>query len=197
MKINKIKINSGRFKGKTIALPMVEGTRPTKSIVKESAINTLRSDIPFCSFVEVFAGSGSVGIEALSNGAKYAYFLELAKEPAKILRTNLDSLEITHYEILMGDSFETIKTLQKTLQSRNEPTIFYVDPPFHIRENQEDIYDKTTALIQNLPESITEKVVIEHLSSFSFDEQLGPYTLEKKKKFGNTTLSYYQKSSGE
>jgi 16S rRNA (guanine(966)-N(2))-methyltransferase RsmD len=197
MKINKAKINSGRYKGKAIALPQTPGTRPTKSIVKESAINTLRSDIPFCNFVEVFAGSGSVGIEALSNGAKHAYFLELEKEPAKVLRSNLDSLDISHYDILMGDSFETIKTLQKKLETSNEPTLFYVDPPFHIRENQEDIYEKTALLIQNLPESITEKIVIEHLSSFSFDEQLGPYSLEKKKKFGNTTLSYYQSTSKE
>lgn len=197
MKINKIKINSGRFKGKSIALPQIEGTRPTKSIVKESAINTLRSDIPFCSFVEVFAGSGSVGIEALSNGAKHAYFLELSKEPAKVLRSNLDSLEINHYEILMGDSFETIKTLQKQLEKRNETAIFYVDPPFNIREDQEDIYEKSTALIRNLPLSVTERVVIEHLTSFDFDEEIGPYHLEKKKKFGNTTLSYYRHAEGE
>ena len=195
MKINRVKINSGRFKGKSIALPIVEGTRPTKSIVKESAINTLRSDIPFSSFVEVFAGSGSVGIEALSNGAKHAYFLELAKEPAKVLRENLDSLDMSNYDILMGDSFQTIKDLQKKLENRNEPTIFYVDPPFNIRENQSDIYDKTADLIKNLPVAITTKIVIEHLTPFSFDEALGPYRLEKKKRFGNTTLSYYLQES--
>ena len=195
MKINKVKINSGRYKGKSIALPMIEGTRPTKNIVKESAINTLRSDIPFCSFVEVFAGSGSVGIEALSNGARHAYFLELAKEPAKVLRENLNSLDIEHYDILMGDSFQTITDLAEKLENRHEMTIFYVDPPFNIRDNQEDVYEKTTLLIRNLPEEITERVIIEHLSAFDFDSEIGPFTLEKKKKFGNTTLSYYRKAS--
>ncbi len=192
MKINKIKIASGRYKGKTIALPMIEGTRPTKSIVKESAINTLRPDIPYCSFVEVFAGSGSVGIEALSNGSKHAYFHELEKEPARVLRSNLDSLGIDHYDILMGDSFQTVADVIRKLEMRGQTAIFYVDPPFNIRENQEDIYDKTTALIRNLPPAVTQKVVIEHLSSFSFDDTIGPFRLEKKKKFGNTTLSYYQ-----
>jgi len=193
MKTNKSKINSGRFKGKTILLPDVDGTRPTKSIVKESAINTLRPEIPFSYFVEVFAGSGSVGIEALSNGSKKAYFLELASGPAKILRANLDSLEIDQYEIIMGDSFESIKSLAQRLAKDGEPTIFYVDPPFNIRENQEAIYDKTTELIASLPPSITTQVVIEHLSSFAFDDTIGPFTLEKKRKFGNTTLSYYAK----
>ena len=193
MKTNKIKVASGKYRGKTIHLPLIEGTRPTKSIVKESAINTLRPDIPYSSFVEVFAGSGSVGIEALSNGSKHAYFLELSKEPAKVLRSNLESLEIDTYDIIMGDSFETIKTLSDSLEKRGEMTVFYVDPPFNIREMQEDVYDKTTALVSALPPAITEKIVIEHLSSFSFDEQLGPYTLLKKKKFGNTTLSYYSK----
>jgi 16S rRNA (guanine(966)-N(2))-methyltransferase RsmD len=193
MKTNKIKINSGRFKGKTILLPETPGTRPTKSIVKESAINTLRSEIPFTGFVEVFAGSGSVGIEALSNGSKKTYFLELAAGPAKVLRTNLASLEIDNYEIIMGDSFELIQSLTKRLEKENESAIFYVDPPFHTRENQEAVYDKTTELIRSLPVAITHQIVIEHLSSYAFDDTIGPYSLEKKKKFGNTTLSYYTK----
>lgn len=191
MKTNKSKISSGRYRGKSILLPDIEGTRPTKSIVKESAINTLRPDIPYTAFVEVFAGSGSVGLEAVSNGAQSAYFLEISKAPAKVLRQNIESLELDNCTIIMGDSFEKISEVVADLESDAKKAIFYVDPPFNIRENQEDIYDKTLRLIASLPEAVTQTVVIEHLSSFVFDEKIGSFSLQKKKKFGNTTLSYY------
>ncbi len=175
----------------TINYPMVEGTRPTKSIVKESAINTLRSELPYHAFVEVFAGSGSVGIEALSNGAKWAYFLEKEKEPAKVLQSNLRSLDCDNYEILSGDSFEIIKKVVRELEEEKLSAIIYLDPPFSIREGQEDIYDKTRDLIAALPAALTPIIVVEHLSSYKLDEIIGPFKMEKSKRFGKTSLTYY------
>lgn len=194
MKTNKSRISSGIYKGRFIYLPHTDETRPTKSIVKESAINTLKPDIPYSLFVEVFAGSGSVGIEALSNGSKKAYFLELNKEAAKILKNNLASLEIKEYETRIGDSFDLIDGLARELENLNEKTIFYFDPPFNIRENQEDIYKKTKEAISKLPANIVQTIVIEHLSSYEFEDFIGIYQKYKKKRFGKTTLTYYKES---
>lgn len=191
MKTNKSRVSSGTFKGMSIYYPEVEGTRPTKNIVKESAINTLRTELPYHAFVEVFAGSGSVGIEALSNGSQWAYFLEKEKEPAKVLQSNLRSLKCENYEIIQGDSFETIKKVVKDLVERNEQAIFYLDPPFSIREGQEDVYDKTFALMADLPAQVAPIVVIEHLSSYRFEEQVGSFKQGKTKRFGKTSLTYY------
>jgi len=192
MKTNKSRISSGIYKGRFIDLPQTDETRPTKSIVKESAINTLKPDIPYSVFVEVFAGSGSVGIEALSNRSKKAYFLEISKETAKILKNNLTSLEIKEYEIRIGNSFELIGALAKELENQNMKTIFYFDPPFNIRENQEEIYAKTSEAVSKLPASIVQTIAIEHLSSHEFEDFIGEYKKYKKKRFGKTTLTYYK-----
>jgi len=69
-------IIGGEFKGKFIEIPNISTTRSSKSILKESLFNTLQFDIIDKNFVEVFSGSGSIGLEALSRGAKKCYFIE-------------------------------------------------------------------------------------------------------------------------
>lgn len=191
MKTNRSKISSGVYKGRFIELPEIDETRPTKNIVKESVINTLRTDIPYTCFVEVFAGSGSVGIEAISNFSKKVYFLELNKDVVKILKNNLAGLGCDNFEIKIGDSFENIKNITKELLKEGKKAIFYFDPPFNIRENQENIYDKTIATIKTLPADVVQTVVIEHFSAYEFDDFLGVYKKYKKKVFGKTATTYF------
>jgi len=187
-----IKIISGKYKGKTISLPRTKTTRPTKQIVRESFINTTRQGLKESYFVEVFAGSGSVGIEALSNGAKFVFFLEKNQDAIAVLKKNISNIDPKHSQIIAGDSFENIKDVITKLKRKNQQAIFYLDPPFNIRQNQEDIYQKTLSLINLLPQEIVRLITIEHLSGFDFNSQIGIYKKIKTKKFGKTTLSYFQ-----
>ena len=70
------KIIGGKYKGKKIKLPPLSVTRSSKSILRESLFNTLQQDIAGKNLVEVFAGSGSIGLEAISRGAKKVFFIE-------------------------------------------------------------------------------------------------------------------------
>jgi 16S rRNA (guanine(966)-N(2))-methyltransferase RsmD len=194
MNINQYKILSGKFRGKNINLPVTDETRPTKSIVRESFINSVRSELPYVHLVEMFGGSGSVGIEALSNHLAHATFLEISSVVAKVLKGNLSMLGANNSNIIVGNSFETIKPLIKKLQERDQETIFYIDPPFDIRENQENIYNEVLQLFALFPKEITTMITIEHITSQEFPPTIGAFTLQKKKKFGRTTLSYYQPS---
>jgi 16S rRNA (guanine(966)-N(2))-methyltransferase RsmD len=183
------KIISGKYKGVTLNLPSKTTTRSSKSIVLESFFNTLQFDIVDANFVEVFSGSGSVGLEALSRGAKKIKFMEKDKDALKVLKSNIAKTNSSACEIFSGDSFLNIKNVLKSLN--DESAYFYVDPPFNIRESMEDIYDKTMELIANLPQKNVELIIVEHITGLVIPQTLGAYNLKKSKKFGNTTLTYY------
>lgn len=193
MKSKKItkKIISGKFKGKTLTLPSKNTTRSSKSIVLESFFNTIGFDIIDANFVEVFSGSGSIGLEALSRGASQIYFMEKDRDALKVLKENIALTDPLSCEVFAGDSFSNIQTVIKNLQRKKEDAYFYIDPPFNIREGMEDIYDKTIDLIALLPKKCVRMIVIEHITGLEIPDLINAYKLKKSKKFGNTTLSYF------
>lgn len=185
------KIISGKFKNKILKLPSKKTTRSSKAIVLESFFNTIQFDIVDANFVEVFSGSGSIGLEALSRGAKKIFFMERDREALKILQENIEQTDPSACEVFGGDSFTNIKSVIKTLQKKNEDAYFYIDPPFNIREGMEDIYDKTIDMIASLPKECVNLIIIEHMSGLDIPDNIGPFSLKKSKKFGNTTLTYF------
>jgi len=181
-------ISAGKYKGKKLELPSLESTRSTKAILKGSLFDTLQYDIIDKDFVEVFGGSGSMGLEALSRGAKHAYFIEKDKNAFAVLKRNCKAIDEQATTTYNGDSFTVLPTLFSSFTCK---TYFYFDPPFSIREGMEDIYTKVLTLIASLPESHVEMIAIEHMSTLQFPEQIGIYTRTKQKKFGKSSLSYY------
>lgn len=186
------KIISGKFKNKTLKLPSKTTTRSSKAIVLESFFNTLQFEIVDSIFVELFSGSGSIGLEALSRGAKKVIFMERDREALKILKENIQQTDPALCEVHSGDTFLNISSVVKTLQKKNEEAYFYIDPPFSIREGMEDIYDKTISLIASLPRECVKLIIIEHMSTLEIPHNIGIYTIKKSKKFGNTSLTYLQ-----
>ncbi len=185
------KIVAGKFKGKTIKLPSKETTRSSKAIVLESFFNTIQFDIVDAVLVEVFSGSGSIGLEALSRGAKRIFFMEKDRDAVKTLRANIAQTDPSACEVFEGDSFVNISQVQKRLQTLKESAFVYVDPPFSYREGMEDIYDKTLNLIASFSPESAELVIIEHMSTLELPESIGKFNHVKTKKFGKTSLSYY------
>ena len=173
-----------------MALPSKTTTRSSKSIVLESFFNTLQFDIVDATFVEVFSGSGSIGLEALSRGAKQLYFMEKDREALKTLKANIALTDPSACEVFSGDSFSNINAVVTQLKKAQTDAYFYIDPPFSIREGMEDIYDKTMALIRNLPKDNVKMIIIEHMTGLEIPEKLGSFFIKKSKKFGNTTLTY-------
>lgn len=186
------RIISGKFKGKTLKLPSKTTTRSSKGIVLESFFNTIGFDIVDATFVEVFSGSGSIGLEALSRGAKKIYFMEKDRDALKVLKENIALTDPSSCEVLGGDSFENIKSVISQLKRKNESAYFYIDPPFSIREGMEDIYDKTIGLIASLPKDVVRLVIIEHMSGLEIPSEINEFKIKKSKKFGNTTLTYFE-----
>jgi 16S rRNA (guanine(966)-N(2))-methyltransferase RsmD len=191
------KIIAGKYKGKTLKLPSKTTTRSSKAIVLESFFNTLQFDIVDATFVELFSGSGSIGLEALSRGAKKIYFMERDRNALQTLKGNIAQTDPSACEVFGGDSFVNISAVIAKLKKANERAYFYVDPPFSIREGMEDIYDKTVSMIASLPQENVEMIIFEHMSTLKLPENLGDFHMKKSKKFGNTTLTYYIASNME
>jgi 16S rRNA (guanine(966)-N(2))-methyltransferase RsmD len=186
-KINSININSGKYKGKKVLLPDVTTTRPTKSIVRNSIFNTLQNEIFDKNFIEMFAGSGSVGFEAISRGAKKLFLFEQGKEAIKNLKLNSQNFLDSEITIIQGDSFQNINQILKSV----DKIILYIDPPFNIRQGVENIYLQITKFIENLDKSKINLIIIEHISKEKFPKNIGDFSLYKSKKFGKTTISYF------
>jgi len=185
------KIIGGEFKGKVIEIPNIFTTRSSKGILKESLFNTLQFEIIDKNFVEVFSGSGSIGLEALSRGASQCYFIEYNKVAYKVLQDNIRLLNPAKCQHMFGDSFEKFDTLLKMVEARDEKTYFYFDPPFATRDGMDDVYDKTLELIAKIDASKCMMAIVEHMSQLEMPKEIGDLEQVKRKKFGRSTMTYY------
>ncbi|QKF73575.1 RNA methyltransferase, RsmD family [Aliarcobacter faecis] len=185
------KIIAGAYKGKVLELPSLDVTRSSKAMLKESVFNVLQFDIIDKIFIESFAGSGSIGLEAISRGAKRAYFIELDKSSYSILLKNCKTVNIEKCQTIQGNAFVQTPLILDFLRNSKDEIVLYIDPPFDYRDGMEDIYDKSFRMIANLESNNIFKIIIEHESKLEVPQILGKFSLEKTRKFGKSSLSYY------
>lgn len=190
------KIIAGKYKGKSIELPSLETTRSSKAILKESFFNVLQYDIIDTIFVEAFGGSGSIGLEALSRGAKQSYFCELDKKSYKILEKNCKVIDEANTTPILGDAFEVLPRLINH-SFKNDSIIVYIDPPFDFREGMENIYQKSFDMVESFTNENIMLIAFEHKTELLLPENIGEYVKFKTKKFGNSSLSYFQRQQLE
>lgn len=121
-----MKIIAGERKGHVLTTVNGLKTRPTLSRVRESLFSIIAGDVPDSLFCELFAGTGSIGLEALSRGARRAIFVEAARDPQQCLRQNIGKLHYTdRAEVVNGDVYKwSIPT------GNQAPDIIYADPPY-------------------------------------------------------------------
>ena len=123
-----MRVISGKYKSRPIKAPNPKFTRPTTDKVKESLFNILHNSMDFddISVLDIYAGSGALGLEALSRGAKHVDFVEVNFSVGKILKSNISSLQA-------DDSCKVIKAsaLQYSgLRTHNSYDLIFADPPF-------------------------------------------------------------------
>lgn len=192
IKIFTTTITAGIHKGKKIEIPDISTTRSSKGILKESLFNTLQFDIIDKNFVEVFSGSGSIGLEALSRGAGECYFMEYNNIAFRCLEGNVKRIDTSKSHLFYGDSFEKFNIVHEMVKKSKEKTYFYFDPPFSTRDGMDDVYDKTLALIESIDPDIVELVIVEHMTNLDMPDSIGELELMKRKKFGRSTMTYYK-----
>lgn len=118
--------------GKARRLPLVspEGrdTRPTTDRIKETLFNILQDEVPGCNFLDLFSGSGGIGIEALSRGAREAVFVEFGKEALACIRANLNKTRLVDQAMILP--VEVGYGISKLEKMGKKFDIVYADPPY-------------------------------------------------------------------
>jgi 16S rRNA (guanine966-N2)-methyltransferase len=123
-----MRIVSGRWRGRVIKAPADDRVRPTADRVREAWMSILQSEIPGARVLDLFAGSGALGLEALSRGAEHADFVELGRRSLDALRANIDALDAAALvTVHRGDAIRFIERLPA-----NAYNIAFADPPYRL-----------------------------------------------------------------
>ncbi len=123
-----MRIISGTLRGREIKGYTIEGTRPTMSRVKESMFAIIQNDIKESICLDLFSGSGNLGIEAISNGAEKCYFVDHNKVAINTIKDNINKLNINDKSVVIMDDYK--KALEKFRSERIKFNIVFLDPPY-------------------------------------------------------------------
>ena len=178
-----MRVIAGDAKGKTLKPVPGEGTRPITDKVKESLFNILSWRIPDSRFLDLFAGTGSVGIEALSRGADEALFVEKAAKAVKIIRENLRHTEMSEWaRVLHTDAFDFLA------QSNERFDIIYVAPPQY-----RQMWSKALLALDQHPLLENDGVIVVQIFPKEFELlPLERLALTDQRKYGSTMLCFYE-----
>lgn len=124
-----MRVTGGEYRGQILTCPRRAEVRPTEDRVRQGLFNVLGSAVVHANILDMFAGTGSLGIEALSRGAAYSLFIEKNAAVAKTLRANLERLPVEQgsYRILVGDA---LKLPEKIADFPTGFDLVFVDPPY-------------------------------------------------------------------
>ncbi len=175
---------------KRLQLKTIEGmdTRPTTDRIKETLFNMLQPEILDCSFLDLFAGSGAIGIEALSRGAKEAVFVEQSSRACSCIRDNLKTTRLEDgAQVMESDVLFALKRLE----SRKQPfDLIFMDPPYRMDlEKQVLIYLKDSILADSRTLIVTEASLD---TDFSWLSELG-YRILKIKEYKTNKHLFIEK----
>lgn len=176
---------------RSLPLKTIEGidTRPTTDRIKETLFNMLQNEVPSAYFLDLFAGSGQIGLEALSRGAKYAVFVENNKKAAACIEDNICFTKFTEQSKLIQSD---VMTALRSLEGKYQFDIIFMDPPYK-QEHEKQVleYLKNSSLIHEDTLIIAEASLE---TTFDYLEDLG-YNLIKYKKYKTNAHAFICKSS--
>jgi 16S rRNA (guanine966-N2)-methyltransferase len=200
-----MRVVTGEAKGRKLKTPKTVGTRPIMDRVKTALFDILSTQVEDTRFLDLFAGTGSVGIEALSRGAQHATFIEMDAKILKLVRENLQITQLAdRAETLHSDAFKFLQTYQALQSSQNYAPVFssvtsrqrtydmiYVAPPQY-----EDLAARALALIDSSTLMAKEGLVIVQIHP---KERSGVVAIEcqhlvltDERRYGSTLLMFYR-----
>lgn len=188
-----MRVISGTARGTRLALLKGADIRPTLDRVKESLFNQVGPDLTGAVFLDLFAGTGSIGIEALSRGAERVVFVENDPQAQRLIHENLQTCRMGHHTgdsgganwvLLKSDALRALETLQ---EKNYRFDLVYLDPPF-----QSDLYEETLSTLADSGLLAGEGlVVVEHYHKLPLNDNYGKLTRIKERRLGDTRLSFF------
>ena len=195
-----MRIIAGKYRGRKLKTPSSLQTRPTSDRLRETVFNILAPRINGARFLDLCAGSGAVGIEALSRGAAHATFVDRSRKMYALIETNLKALEIDEDEVYVVNS-EAQAFMHKCAKKQTKPSltvgllprfapfdIVFFDPPYAM--DYEAVLDY---IGEHSAELLTENgvVIVEHHRKKGLKEEFGALRRHRMLKQGDSCLSFY------
>lgn len=181
-----LRVISGKARGLKLDSPKNQDVRPTTDRVKESLFNIINPYIRESNILDLFAGTGSLGIECLSRGAKNCVFVDKSKDSINIIKSNVKKARVENESTILNVDF---KDAVKRLSSQNQKfDVIFMDPPYY-----ENMFIECLKIIDELNLLYEDGIIIvEHDTKDLFDESIGNLVKSRDKKYGNTTLTFYK-----
>jgi len=178
-----MRIITGDFKGRKLETPQGFDIRPTTDKVKEAIFNLLMNDIYGKVCCDLFAGTGSLGLEALSRGAAKCYFGDSARTSINLVKLNISKCKAEDRSIVIPGDY------QKVLGRINEKVnIFFLDPPY-----KAGLYEKCLMQIDSLDLLASQGIILaEHGVRDLMPENVGRLMKVRERKYGKTMVSIYR-----
>jgi len=179
-----MRIISGTSKGRKLVTPKSQSLRPTSDRVKESIFNILRIEMEGKVVLDLFAGTGNLGIEALSRGAKKAIFVEKGRQAIRLIQKNLSQLGLEEWsEIVPRDANRAIGILKQRGESFD---VILMDPPY-----EKGLIQKTLMKLRSHPIYKKDSIlVIEHNKREPLPVTLAGWNLIRQRQIGDTLISF-------
>jgi 16S rRNA (guanine(966)-N(2))-methyltransferase RsmD len=180
-----MRVIAGKYKGRNVASLDSLDTRPTKDMVKGAIFSIVQFGIEGSNFLDLFAGSGSIGIEALSRGAKLVIFNDSARNAFKLIKDNLDAFEIASSEYhLLNYDYKVALDQIKFMNIKFD--YVYIDPPY-----KDKIFDEVIEKIIEYKLLSSKAIVMAEVDKRDEVKEISGFNL-KIHKYGNTKLLVYK-----
>ncbi len=186
-----MRVIAGKYRGRPLHSLGGSDIRPTSDRLRETLFDVLTAGNPAALegsvWMDVFAGTGAVGIEAFSRGAKAVLFVENSPRAGKLIERNLQSLEIAEGYRILRDELAGI--LWRLEREHLVADVVFVDPPYHLQE----AYKTTlTAIADSAVIWAMSLVVAQHEKRFDPGDEFGPLRRVRRLVQGNNVLSFYR-----
>ena len=181
-----MRIIAGKWRGRKIKPPESNNTRPTGDRVKESCFSIIGQDVENATVLDLFAGTGNLGLEALSRGANTATFVEKSSKALSVVRSNVDALAATEdCTLIKMDALTFIKKspVKKTFD------LVFLDPPY-LKIDISFIFSELANSIHILENAL---IVLEHPTKQTFEPKTNALVQTDSRRYGDTSLTFYRK----
>ena len=181
-----MRVIAGDKKGRRLVTPDGLDTRPTSDKVKEALFSIIQFELAGAQFLDLFAGSGQMGIEALSRGAERAVFVDMGRKPVECIRQNLKELSLSdRAEVHMQNVSDFVSFCNKKFD------IVFMDPPYRD--------DLIVPILDNVAKITNEDgtIICEIPKGEALPESAGELELRRRYRYGKTELALYRRKNAE
>ena len=179
-----MRIITGKYKGRKLYTPKDRHVRPTSDRVKEAIFSMLGEAIMDNRVLDLFAGTGSLGLESLSRGASHCVFVDNNRESIQLIKDNIAHLGAARESTVISGDYRI------ALNQMKDPfDLIFMDPPYHVEEIEDILLtiDKKGLLKEK------GAIVVERDHRHTLPEEIGSYRTVKSKKYGMTRITFYQR----